>query len=201
MGSRPPHSRVLSSPRGACRGLRLQLDRRWSRRRHLSRASGRHRCAPAHQRARASADVSRLVAGWHPHRLPRLGGRKRLPCRHRRGRRQRDDTGHDGLERGVLRTGRPGLVTETGMTLVFPSTRCARVGLTSSSCPADGSSPATRLLAPGMEGQAADWSPDGETDRLPGQGRDRQRRLLCGRCKTGDGAEAAGSRARQHPGL
>lgn len=49
-----------------------------------------------------------------------------------------------------------------GTNLIFPANPLCESRFDLFIVPADGSSPATRLLAAGMEGQAADWSPDGK---------------------------------------
>ena len=48
-----------------------------------------------------------------------------------------------------------------GTSLIFPTSPVCDMTFELFIVPADGSSPATRLLAPGLEGQFADWSPDG----------------------------------------
>ena len=136
-------------------------DQSVSRRRHLSRASGRHRYAPAHQRAR-DRNLPDVVAGWHAHRLPRLGGRRRFPRRHGRGRRQCDDTGHDRRDPGGLHARRPELVAGRDESHLPDQPGVRRSTFELFIVPTDGSSPATRLLAPGLEGHSADWSPDGK---------------------------------------
>ena len=48
-----------------------------------------------------------------------------------------------------------------GTSLIFPTSPVCDMTFELFIVPADGSSPATRLLAPGLEGRFADWSPDG----------------------------------------
>ena len=83
-----------------------------------------------------------------------------------------------------------------GTSLIFPTSPVCDMTFELFIVPADGSSPATRLLAPGLEGRFADWSPDGNADRLPGQGCDRQHRPLRCRCGSGD-ALGGGLQARR----